>query len=462
MKIQREGLLVPESLTPPVDLELFESLQAARLDKTATYTQLSITGERKEAALVALRNGEDVDLTASHLDEETLRERLLALRGWKKDLLANDAIDPDLKQVYRWRVNEDIANVHLLEASRKGDMPRFRRWNEFIYDKPDEIVYRAALDWVANDAEQLLAKPDQKPAIIEAAQNVLSLIGNDRGYRELLIPEDEVFQEIREDQMQSGGYFEMLLDGVELPSEGKITKELGNAALQHIIVYNLKSDYGLRPSKTGDWSVNHAERFVEHPENYSLPLERFIGLPAGHEIGQHYLEYVNGMRADVRLLSRGLDRTEHGNESTALVREMALYKTFADFAKTVRWREIIRREVGIGFGYGVGDDEPRTTNEIYAFMNAIDTMYQAKLTPDDAEATAEKAHAKTGKYIIRTLRGGSVYLKDKVYPEGHETTWRTLAEKGPSALEDSTLGKYDINNSRHIQFLQNRGIVSKV
>lgn len=467
MKIRREGLLVPERTTPPVDLDLFETFQAAHLDKTAAYTEMSVTGERKEKALVELARGENVDLTIQDSDPARLQERLQALRAWKHNLLQDKSLDPELKQAYRWKVNENIANIHMLEASHSGDMARFRRWNEFIYGKPNEAVYRAALDWVAHDAELLLEKPDQKPAIAEAAQTVLSLLESERGDRELLVPDAAIFDAVRRDQLQPGGYFDLLLDGADIPREGKITKEIGNVALRHIITNNLKSDYGLRPSKTGDWSVNHADGYIEYPENYSLVPARFIGLPVGHETGQHYLEKINGLQADVRLIGSGLDRTEWGNESTAIVREMSQYETFADFAKTVRWRDILRREICIGYGHGIGAEQPRSSQQIMSFMSAIDRMYQSKLTPNDADATDAKTFDKTSKLLIRTLRGvdgsqGGVYLKDKVYLEGHVATWQTLAAKGPQALDDSTLGKYDINNSRHIVFLQNKGILPRI
>lgn len=464
MNNRAESLIVSKCQTPSIDENLFDSFQAAHLDRTATYTELSVTGERKSQAIEAFQRGEDVDLSAHQLSDERLQERLYALREWKEQLLSDNSIDADIKQIYRWRVNEDIAKLHILEASRSGDMRHFRRWNEFVYGKPDEDIYRASLDWVAHDAEVLLQKQNQDPAISQAAQTVLNLLEGERGYRELLIPEDEVFQQVRAHQFAPGGYFDQLLDGVDIPKDKKITPEIGNPILQHIITNNLKSDYGLRPSSSGSWSVNHAEKVVEYPENYSLSYERFVGLAAGHEIGQHYAEKVNGFLSVLQLLSSGLDRTEHGNEGTAMVREMSMYETFADFAKTPRWREIIRRGIGVGYGHGVGGIEPHTSQQTYALMNAIDTMYQTKLTPKDAEATAAKAHRKTGIFMVRTNRGvdgeqGGAFLKDKVYPEGHVKTWLTLATLGVKALDASLLGKYDINNPRHIKFLQDRGIL---
>ena len=466
MTIQREGLVIPETNTPPVDLELFESFQAAHLDKIDVYEQLTPTKERKQLGLDALRRGEEADFSVHEngrdLDEMVIAERLNTLQQWKHDLIADESLDADIKQAYRWKINEDIANLHMLEASRVGDMPRFRRWNEFIYGKPDEDIYRASLDWVAHDAEQLLDKSDST-AVIEAAQNVLAMLENERGYRELLVPDDETFQAVREDHLREGGYYALLLAGVKLPKTGKISNEEGEAILRHVVRNNLQSDYEPEDSPGAAWSVVHSRRTFRRPKVYNMLVKRFQGLGLGHEIGTHLLEYVNGTRGPVRLASRGLDRTEWGSEGRAIVREIVPYESFEEFGKIVRWRDILRRDIAIGYGWGVGQDEPRTTQQLYQFMKTIDTMYQTKLTPDDPVEIEEKAHKKTGDLLAdRVLRGGGVYLKDKVYAEGHVATWLTAALRGPRAISDGDLGKYDINNPRHIKFLQDKGVLPKV
>lgn len=461
MNYKREGLLLPEQAQTPADTSLFESFQAAHVNNIETYTQMSLEGDRKDRALEQLRNGEDVDVTAHELDEQELADRMSALKEWKRELIADQSIDADIKQAYRWRVNEDIANIHMLEASRKGDMNAFRRWNEFIYGKPDEVVYRAALDWVASDAEAIIAKPGQHEAAIAAAQNVLDMLDGERGYRELLAPDAETFEQVKNDHMREGGYYALLLAGVEIPS-GKVTNETGDPVLEHVVRENLQSDYDITDSSSTTWSVAHSQHAVKRPKAYNMPRERYIGLGLGHEIGSHLLERVNGDRGPLKLASQGLDRYEDGNEGRATIREQVPYDTFDEFGKLVRWRDILRRHIAVSYGHGVGEDAPHTSRETYAFVNAIDTMYQAKLTPGDPEATAEKAHRKTGLLITRVLRGvdgeqGGAYLKDKVYLEGHVACWLTAAEHGSQAISEGDLGKFDINNPRHINLLQKMG-----
>jgi hypothetical protein len=470
MTLQREGLLLPESNTPPVDLALFESFEAAHLDSTDIYEQLTPGDEQKKAGLDALRRGEEADFSVQEnhddLTRETIADRLRALQEWKQKLVADESMDADIKQLYRWKVNEDIANVHMLEASIDGDMPRFTRWNEFIYGKPDETVYRAALDWVANDADVLLAHGERYESIENAANEVLSMLGSERGYRELLAPTEETFQAVQEDHLREGGYYALMCAGVEIPESGKITIEEALPLIEFILRNNLESEYELEPTSGKSWSVAHSRMKLKHPKEFNMLVKRFKGLVPGHEL-RHIVEYMNGRRGPARLASRGFDRTERSSESRGIIGEMVVYDTFEDFGNLVRWRDILRRDIAIGYGSGIGQDGPRTSQQIYTFMNAIDTMYQSKLTPSDSKMTADKAHKKTGDLLAgRVLRGvkgeqGGVYQKDQVYLEGHVATWLTAALRGPQAISDGDLGKFDINNPRHIAFLQKVGLLGE-
>lgn len=460
---QREGLLLTETPEKPKDLDIFESFETAHLDATEVYRQMSLSGSEKEHAARDMQAGKDVRfLPETFTDSVSLDDRIVALKAWKQDLLVNDELDDDIKQAYRWRVNEDIANLFMLKASRDGDMNAFRRWNKFIYGEPDETIYRAALDWVSHDAEKLVASSD-KPLVVDAAQKVLAYTEGRRGYRELLAPDTETFEAVREDHLREGGYYALLLDGAIIPKDGKVTNEVGDAALRHILRNNLQSDYELADSDSG-WGVVHSKLQVERPKEYNMPVKRFIGLGAGHEIGRHLLEKMNGLRGPLRLASAGLDRTEWGNEGRAIVSEIVPYESFDEFGKLVRWRDILRRDIAIGYAWGIDGDTPRTSKEVYTFMNSIDTMYQSKLTPDSADDTTTKAAKKTSDLLVRVLRGvdgaqGGAYLKDKVYLEGHVATWMTAALKGPGAISDGDLGKFDINNPRHITLLQNYGLL---
>jgi hypothetical protein len=464
MKYERHGLLLPEPTQTAVDHELKRSFESAHLGARETFKDLEVSAERQQAIEDAWHNGEDASLLTEHLDEDELIQRLQELQEWKTELLARDDIESSLMQVYRWRVNENIARIHMLIASKNGDMDNFHRYNEFIYGKPDEDIYRAALDWVAHDAEMLLANPDTELAPKEAATKVLGMLRDKRGYRELLVPEKDTFQAVRDNHLRPGGYYALLLAGVEVPESGKINNALGDPILKHVIKENLQSDYVIVDAKGASWGMSHSVAAVERPAVYDMPMQRFFGLGVGHEIGSHLLERMNGLRGPIELAAGGLDRTEAGNEGRAVIREQVQYETFDEFGKLVRWRDILRRHIAISYASGVGEDSLKTSSETYAFMNMIDTMYQARLKPNDSEELIkEKAQVKTDNLLLRELKGtdgkGGAGLKDKVYLEGHVASWLTAAIHGPERISEGDLGKFDINNARHVTFLQQWGLL---
>lgn len=463
MSFERSGLLLDKPQTPAADVGMEESLRRVTETTSQIYKKLTITGERKADALDSLHSGDSPDMTATHLSESELDIQLAKLKTWKNALLEVDDLDPLVKQAYRWRINEDIANVHMLRASAAGDMRSFRRWNEFIYGKPNEPIYRAALDWVANDANAMINQFGADSPQGQAAQTVLDNIGDDRrGDRSLLVPSEKTFKSVRDDHIREGGYYSLLLAGVDVPEEGKVRREVGEPMLEHVVSENLQSDYSIRPVEGTVWGVDHVDKVVEQPEEYAMPSQRFVGLGLGHEIGTHLLEKVNGERGPIKLASRGLDRQEVG-EGRAVVREQVVYDTFDEFGKLIRWRDIMRRDIAICFASGVADERMRTAAETHAFIYAIDLMYQTKLKPNDPEVAAEKARKKTDPLILRVLKGtdgtGGAYLKDKLYLEGNVAVWRAVEMYGPGIISDGDLGKFDITNPRHIALLQKLGLL---
>lgn len=458
MTYETQTLLLPERTEPQPDVDLLAGLMEA-VGGDEFYAEMTLSPEEQARVTEGWRRGESLSLVTDRIDIETLNAREQALRAWKAELLADTTLDLDIKQLYRWKVNEYIANIKMMQASQAGDMKMFRRWNEFIYGKPDEHIYRSALDWVAHDAEKLLAIEEQHPAIVGVAQNVLRLLEGKRGYRELLIPDADTFEAVRADHMSERGYYGLLLAGVPVP-EGKITREVGDPILEQVI-HNIGSTKSIIDSPNATWGVTDAG--VKRPASHNMPHKRFIGLGLGHEVGSHELERTNGARGPVAIAGRGLDRYESGNEPRAVVREQVIYDTFDEFGKLVRWRDILRRDIAIGYAWGVGEDAPKKSAEVYEFLNTIDRMYQVKLRPDDVETAHANAKAKTDALLLRILKGtdgsGGAYSKDKVYLEGHVAVWYTAATRGSQAISEGDLGKFDINNPRHISALQRLGLL---
>lgn len=467
MDYEREGLLLQKTAQEPLDHEIFGSFEDAHKDLRAVYKELTPSSEKKDFAKESWPLGINADLSNDKLNAKGLLNYRSNLRVWKKELLENQNIDADIKQLYRWRINEDIASVGMLISSRAGDMTSFRRWNEFIYGKPNEDIYKAALDWVATDAEKILSVENQSPVVVDAAEKVADMLKGKRGQLDILIPDIDVFERVRENHMNPVGYYGLLLAGIERPKDKKISNEVGDVILKDIVKNNLQSDYEIVDASSSSWSVSHGingeNGKIERPKAYNLPVERFFGL-IGHEVGSHLLEKVNGDRGPLQLASDGLDRYELGNEGRAVIREQVQYETFDEFGKLVRWRDILRRHIAISYACGVGENNPIESSKVYEFMNTIDTMYQTRATPDKSqEEIKAKAAEKTSSLLLRVLKGtdgnGGAYYKDKVYLEGVVSNWLTASVKGPDAISDGDLGKFDINNPRHIIALQKIGLL---
>lgn len=379
------------------------------------------------------------------------------LLGIKQSLLAADG--PDwLRQAYRWRINEDIANLRMLRDARAGR--RFAHYNQFVYGQPDERIYVDTVDWFRQQANE--ATDSSAASVRQAADDVLAALPDQGGKRSGLLPDPEVFEAIRRQHFQDGGYYTLLLAGVSLPPTGKVPREIGDTALQTVLD-NLHSDYAIADAAGSTWSVAHATGQVKRPANYNMVRQRFIGLGLGHEIGSHLLEYVNGQRSGLRLLSSGLDRYEQANEGRAVIREQVVYESFADFAKLVRWQDILRRHFAISLAEGLAGDK-LAFPDVFKLVNDVDRLWERQKLPDDPAAADAKADKRTWDLLTRVLKGtdgqGGAYRKDIVYLEGNLACWQ-LAKRHPELIALGDLGKFNIADPRHIALLQTAGVLPR-
>jgi hypothetical protein len=459
---EKQGLLLPERTSEQTDAEIATSFDSAHEGMGAFYAQLTLKADQKERVLAALHEGQDADLTPNHLDTQSLSDTVARLKQWKADLLHKD-IAPDIKQAYRWKINEDIANAYMILAAEKGDMAAFERWNTFIYGEADEDLYRGAIDWVANDADKLADDATQTEDVHDAAIAVQSALEGMRGYREILLPESETFDAVRADHFKKEtGFYALLLAGIDIPESGRVTRATGHGMVQQMLT-NIDSGYGIKDAAGTAWGVLHRQEMVSEPKQYDMTWERFIGLPGGHEVATHIGEAVNGKRGPLGIARIGLDRAEQGGEGRALIREQVVYENVQQFTELPRWKDILLRTIAIDYACGVGEETTHTASEVYALISAIETMYQLSANPDDPQAALKKAETRTDTLVLRVLKGtdgtGGAYRKDDVYLKGNVASWLTADVYGPESVSLGDVGKYDISNPRHIAFLQNHGLL---
>ncbi len=460
----------PETTTSvdhTVDRELFDTYHTATQGLREFYTYLTIPAERKEAITSAWHRGESPDLQLNLSNGEL--EELVRARDLLKDMLASLPTGDNevVAELYRWKIAEVLAQVGMVLASNEGDAEEFRILNYAIYGAPNVDTYRAALDWVCHDAETIVADPSASPEAGEAAKKLLDRLSYrengkeaERGYRELLVPDSEVFNEVRRDHFQDMGFYAALLSGVEVP-QGVITERVGDPIIQYILQHNLGDRYTHVKRGSGAWGVSHQEEKLRGPEQYAMDWRRFIGLPVGHEGGTHILERINAEKGPLLLGSVGLERFERGAEGRAVVREQVPYDTFDEFGETIRWRDILRRYIAIAYAEGVDGVPPRESASVYEFVHAIDRMY-ALAENEDSERAMKLAQNRTDTLLLRVLKGTNgtgAYLKDEVYLDGNINSWAVAAQKGAGAITAGDVAKHDINNDRHTRGLTAVGVI---
>jgi hypothetical protein len=453
MAIEQSPLLIEEQT--PVDGELYALYHAVPAADTSESDRLipapsQVAAQKKEfydSNCLAAPDLRPASLSVHELDE--YEQHMLRL----KDQLADRDEDPELLQAYRWRINEKVGKTRILRASVQGNMNEFGHYNYFAYGSPRQDIFAATVDSFVSHAEMSQQHPSSN--VRAAAEAVIGLLAEHRGDKAILAPAAEVFNTTRDAYYKPGGYYALLLAGVEMPSESPINKESGDPVVEQLL-HNLGAPHRIVDAAGATWSVNSKRQEIRRPGGYNLPIERFLGLPVGHELG-HLLEGMNGKRSAIRLTGSGLDRFEVGSEGRGLVPEQVAYDTFEKFTDTDRWQTVLRRHFATAITLGAMGTE-LAFPETYRYVNAVDRLYQTVKSPDDPEGAAARAHEKTWALMNQTHKGtdgttGAVYRRYMMYLEGNKAVWEAEAAHQGRVLEGSR-GKFDISNSRHIALLQ--------
>lgn len=421
-----------------------------------TYERLKLPSEElaaaKEAFFAAGRQ-QNPNLRPLHIDETEL---LMDEADWTnfKDVIKSREMHTVAKQAYLWRINEEIGQIRMVEAASSGDMKRFRAYNKFIYGEPDPELTADTIAWFRHDAKRLLGHDN--PSVCESAQAALEVLPDLDGDHRNLMPDPEVFAEIREQHFREDGYFALLFAGIEVPDASKIDTEAGDPILWQAL-RNLESNYKVADAPAAAWAADHGKEELQRPATYNMPFKRFVGL-SGHEL-KHILERNNGFRQAIRLAGSGFDRYETGNEGRAVLVEQIAFPDFDSFSKQLRWQDIMRRFLAASLGWGGGAGEPLDFSKTFETINAVDRLWERKKKPDDIAAADAKADKRSWDLLATKTFVGTdgapeaVYLKNSVYLPGNLACWK-VAALNPELIEAGDLGKFDITNPRHIAMAQ--------
>jgi hypothetical protein len=377
-----------------------------------------------------------------------------------KEVIVGADVDELIKQAYRWRINESIVNTRMAAAAINNNKRRFAAYNQFIYGEPDPAIFAAAADWFRQSA--LNALDHDSVEVRQVAQDVLNHVPDMRGDRNLLVPSPEIFDRVKRQHYENNGFYALLLAGVELPQAGKVPKEIGDVAIKQVLT-NVGSSLKILDATGSGFSIDRQNGGVRAPTDYNWVLNRFIGLPLGHEVGGHELEYQNGLRQKLRLFAGGLDRYENGNEGRAVIREQLPYDSFEAFSKILRWQDIMRRHLAVSLAEGLATGGAKMSfSEVFSIINAIDRLWERRKKPADIEKADSIADNRgwslLADMVFRGTDGtGGAHLLAKTYLEGNVACWQH-----PELIEYGDLGKFDITNSRHIALAQAFGVLPNI
>lgn len=458
MSYPGERLVIERKL--PMDTEIWGDFSKLQKEEVPLYEALNLPHSQAEEAKRIFFDSNcesNPDLTVTYLETSQLAEQEKRWLDLKDQLLKDRQIDGLLRHAHLWRINEAIAGCRILEASATGDMRRFKAYNRFIYGEPSQEVFAATIEWFRGWAAEHLNSSNEP--IKQSALKVLELLPSYGGDASILLPTEEVFRLIRDQQFADDGYFTLALAGVELSPTETVTPGPGDLALRTALNNIGASHVGIEDARGKGWSVT--SQSLNRPADYSMPYLRFVGLPIGHEL-KHILEGINGGRQKVRLFSTGLDRYEKGNEGRAVIGEQVVYETPAEFTRQQRWHDLLCRNLAIGIGLGTLG-EPKDFVQTYKIVNALHNLWERVKLPSNTKQADLKAHDKSWQLLATKVfkgtdgQGGAVYQKDN-YLEYNVRVWEVAAHY-PELIKLGDLGKFDVTNNRHIQLALAFGVL---
>ncbi len=357
-----------------------------------------------------------------------------------------------VRQVYRWRLNEKIAEIRLLKAVGSKDMHRFERYSEYIYGKPSKDIFAYSIGTIRSKAEQFV---DSDNVILrDTAKNLLELMPMMDQPKITKLPTQETVEYAHRQTLSELGSL------TEIPSESAsldapMIQEAFELALKKIgdpewsVVINEGS------SRTGI-STNQEQKTIEIPDSRTVTRKKLAALIL-HEIGTHAARRINGERSHLKLLGIGLDRYEVGEEGIATMREQALVNKVDDFRG-------IDGQLAIGLCLGL-DGQPRDFRQVYEILEKY-YLFKNLISKKELPESQEKAQSSAWNRTLRTFRGtdcntpGACFTKDTIYRDGNIGIWDVIGNN-PDEMLRFNIGKYDPANPRHIWILEQIGISDK-
>ena len=402
------------------------------------YEKLSGNKETRDEEKESFMKGEveNPSLGYPELERFDISGRENELLLLKEDILELEQ-NETVKKIYRTKINELLATLRMLQATKNGDDKKFSRYADFIYGKPEVDDVNYIVGTVKELVEDNIESHNEERC--DAAYRLQNLFNNilietDHGVNRDILPEGELIN----------GKVESVEEAVEVFEEA--LREIG--ADDWIV--EVDSEKGL-----SNFSVSQEHKIVRIPAEEKL-MERGVtkiklkGL-IEHEIKTHVARRHNGEQSKLQLLGLGLDRYLKAEEGIATYAEQQITGA-KDFAG-------IPRFLSIALAKGL-------TGEKLDFRKTYEIMTDYRLLSSSRkDVTHQQVAGLAYNDCVRIFRGttcsapGAVYPKDMSY-FGNRAIW-TLVSKDSDVVQSFSVGKYDPNNSEHIALLTQLGILDE-
>lgn len=367
------------------------------------------------------------------LEKFDFTEKEQELLELKKDILENEKNEV-VKQLYRWKINEKLAQVRMLRNTKEGNDRKFNRYSKFIYGKPEKEIYLYTLTQIEEVVEKKLSDPDEdiRAAAERIKKQVLGL--DKKETRDTILRPTEV--PVMVEQKDQKEY------------SGEEIKKAFEEALKRYEIQGWKVILDTE-GKYKAINVGQESKEVRIPEDRKLKLTQLTAL-IDHEIGTHVARREKGERTKLRLLGLGLDRYLKGEEGIATFREQKVegMKDFAGFDG----------HLAISLAMGL-DGKKHDFRQVFEILKDYFFIISKKEKSEALKNSQENAWSR----CVRTFRGttckteGACLSRDIVYREGNIGVWN-IVKNNPQEMKRFSVGKYDPSNPRHIWILDQLGI----
>lgn len=372
------------------------------------------------------------------LDKFDFEEKEAGLLKLKMDILKEEE-DEVVRNIYLWKINEKLAQLRMLRATKNGDDRKFARYSRFIYGNPEQDIFNKSLADIKGAIEQGFKSDDIR--ILFAAKRL----------------EENINLETAGEYFNERNFLPVKKRVIDNPYEKKEREfsayEIAEAFKEALKELKIEGWNVVVDKNFANISASQEKKILKVPENRKLKEINLKGLIA-HEIGTHILRRENGEKSKLMLLGLGLDRHINGEEGISTYNQQKI-EGADDFAG-------FNGHLAISLACGL-DGKKRDFRDVF---NIIRDYVFISSKNKDKQKTWGNAKNTSWNICVRTFRGtscdspGACLTRDIVYREGNVGVWN-LVNENSNEIRRFSVGRYDPTNSRHIWILEQLGITDE-